>query len=329
MLIHKTNHHHPPQKMNMDNNEYDLITYHKNNQIKSILHFKNKKKEGEQKYYNEARELTESIEYKDNMKHGKHKFYTGDVCSEEYTYIHNENTGVNIEYYNNKKTKTIWNTENGIHHGKSILYTPNGKVVCIDNYYKGSLSGIQMWFDSFLNITQYNTYVLKNNNQYAFRIEFENQRIYKTYYQLNDQTVGKLFMYYPDGNLKTYSDYNYFDKPKLSSLVFNENRMIQYMTFDSLKFNERHRFDNNGTRRIKFDNIRIENGSSYFITIQTKICIRKIQNKYRKKYINNMKNIMLMNTNLYNNVLDIIMNYAFQFNNIFELDHSLLHGGCG
>lgn len=152
-----------------------------------------------------------------------------------------------------------------------------------------------------------------------------------------DNTLcGKWFRYHGNGTLMSYcnlkpSEYGPAKRVGITILCYSD-RTVQYLSYTSKNgWNEVMLFNQKGDKYFhsyKSPDIEDISYTEYRLNTQIKITIRKAQMSFRRRYLNKLCKIFTDSTILViKPLIDMIIDYVFKINNVFVIDHSIMHVG--
>jgi hypothetical protein len=257
-------------------------------------------------------------------------FLNGDPSADN-TYRNGKISGTQIEYYPNRKIKTIKKTNE-----KMISYRRDGSIQYIVQFNKKTKIKTMITFDNYGRIINYKEDMFNKNDKHTMCIKIYHDNydsfILEIRHEKNDNSYGKYFSYHENGVLDTYFDWRDYRKgleiycesdKSFSSIRYYGKYGYEERLFRNGEISEHNYYSTKNLHTRNEENL----SAVYHININTKIAIRKIQKCIRKKYLNKLCQIFRNLTNIYGVLVEIVIEYVFKKTNIFTIDHSLLHVG--
>lgn len=216
-------------------------TYHPNGILKSLTFYIDDNIQGHNLEYNYDGKLESDFEYLGgDTKNGYYYDSLGNVYSEiKFSKINEE---IKIKNFRNElESKT--NYMNGLWHGKSFHYGPNGNIIFESDYNNGLKNGALLVHDIFGNLKTKNNYLLNLDHGNAKAYYDNGKLMYDfNYYYGDADSIGTWFYY--DGKIETtisqlngvrngpYTFYNQDGKTPVYILNYLNDNIISYSSFD-------------------------------------------------------------------------------------------------
>lgn len=120
------------------------ITYHPNGVIKSEGNRKNYLLDSTWTFYTESGAVSKRIEYRADEKTGYYETYkevdsAKSILISKELYLNDKRQGISYYYYPNGKIKETINYKDGIKDGYNKIYSEDGRIITLFDYYKGFL----------------------------------------------------------------------------------------------------------------------------------------------------------------------------------------------